>query len=112
MKSLVYIVTENWWPPGKSEEVGKLTLDALQKFPGDLSIAKFVVQGAVWPEKDGMHSISISSIEPGKVKEVMDIAYNQELLLSKNIEGWRFEIHIAYDLIEAMPLVGLKAPEA
>ena len=106
---MVYIVSEHWWPPGKSEEVGKLYLEAFQKFPDDTSISKPVVQAAVWAVKNGMHSLTISAVEPGKVKESMDLAYNRLLMLAA-IDGFRYRINIAYNLIEAMPLIGLSAP--
>jgi hypothetical protein len=57
-----------------------------------------------------MHSISVYSIQQGKVKEAMDIAYNRLLLFAKAIEEWRYEINIAYDAVDAMALIGLKAP--
>lgn len=109
MRNLVYIVTEHWWPPGKSEEVGKLYLEAMQKAPDDRSISKPVIQSAVWAVQAGMHSITVYSVQPGKVKEAMDIASNRLLILAA-IEGFRYQINIAYDLVEAMPLIGLKAP--
>ncbi|MBA7652042.1 hypothetical protein ES703_59871 [subsurface metagenome] len=56
-----------------------------------------------------MHSINVSSIQPGKVKEAMDIAYNRFLILAA-VEEFRYQINIAYDLAEAMPIIGLKAP--
>lgn len=105
----VYIISEHWWPPGKSEEVGKLYLEAMQKFPDDRSIAKPVIQGAVWAVKKGMHSVTISSAQPGKIKEALDLSSNRLLVLAK-IEGFRYSINTAYDMIEAMPFVGLKAP--
>ena len=107
---MVLLVTENWWPAGKSEEVGKKYLEAVKKFPEDRSISKPLVRGAIWTTDEGMHSITVSSIKPGKVKEAMDNATQQELIMS-SIEGWKYNIHIAYDLAEAMPLIGLKAPE-
>ena len=110
MKNLVYLVTEQWWPPGKSEEVGKTFIEAFQQFPEDRSISKPIVQSAVWPSDQLMHSISVYSIQPGKVKEAMDIAYNRLLLFAKEIDGWRYEINIAYDSVDAMSLIGLKAP--
>ena len=107
---MVYIVTEQWWPPSKSEEVGKIYLEVMQKFPDDRSISKPVVQSAVLAEQEGMRSISVYSIQSGKVKEAMDLAYNRLLMLANAIEGWRYKVNIAYDLVEAMPLVGLQAP--
>lgn len=109
MENLVYMITEHWWPPGKSEEIGKIYLEVMQKFPDDRSIAKPIIQSAVWPVKKGMHSITVSSVQPGKVKEAMDLSSNRLLMLAA-VEGFQYQINVAYDLVEAMPFVGLKAP--
>ena len=106
---MVLIVLESWWPVGKSAEVGKLFLEAMKKYPVDKSIAKREIQ-ALWTVKEGMHIISIYSIKPGKVKEAMDNTTNRLLMLA-SIEGYKSQINIAYDIVEAMPLIGLKAPE-
>jgi len=106
---LVYIVIESWWPHGKSEQVGKLYLEVMKKYPDDKSVAKPVIRSAIWSEQEGMHGIVISSVQPGKVKEAMDLSFNRLLMLAP-VEGYRFELHIAYDVIEALPLIGLKAP--
>ncbi len=105
----MYIVTESWWPAGKGAEIGKVYLEAMKKFSIDKSIEKPIIQAAVWAEKEGMHGVSISSIKPGKVKESMDLETNRELMLS-SIEGYVYRICIAFDLVEAMPFVGLTAP--
>ena len=110
VKRMVLLITENWWPSGKTEEVGKKYLEAVKKYPDDRSISKSILRGAIWTTDEGMHSITVDSIKPGKVKEAMDNATKQELVMS-SIEGWKYNIHIAYDLAEAMPLIGLKAPE-
>ena len=107
---MVYIVTEHWWPPNKSEDVGKIYLEVMQKFPDDRTITKPIIQSAVWPVAEGMHSMTIGVVQPGKVKEAMDLASNRLLLLAAGIEGFRYKIDIAYDLVEAMPFVGLQAP--
>ena len=107
----MYIVTESWWPAGKSEEVGKLYLEVMKKYPIDKTITKRIVSGAFWAVKEGMHSITISSIKPGKVKEVIDLTSKRLLMMAASIEGYRYQVNIAYDLVEAMPLVGLTAPE-
>jgi len=39
----------------------------------------------------------------------MDLASNRLLMLAA-VEGFRYQINFAYDLVEAMPFVGLKAP--
>ena len=107
----MYIIIEAWWPAGKSEEVGKIYLNAMKKFPNDKTISKVIVPAAVWSVKDGMHSIVIDSAKPGKIQEAMTLAVNRPLIISQSVEGYQFQMNIAYDLVEAMPLVGLKAPE-
>ena len=105
----MYMVTENWFPAGKSAEVGKIYLESMKKFPDDRSIVKPIVPSALWAVKEGMHGIGIYSIKPGKVKEALDLETNRNLMLS-SIEGYVYITHIAYDLVEAMPFVGLAAP--
>ena len=104
------LVTQHWWPHGVSSKVGKVYLEVMKKFPDDKTIAKPIVPSAIWSEKEGTFSTTISAIQPGKVKEAMDLAMNRLLILAESIEGFRYEIHIAYDLVEGMPLVGLAAP--
>jgi hypothetical protein len=111
VNNLVLIVTQHWWPPNQSEKVGKSYLEVMKKFPDDKSISKPILRSAVWTTKEGAFSMTVSSIQPGKVKESMDLAMNRLLMMSSAIDGFIYEIHIAYDLVEAMPLIGLKAPE-
>jgi hypothetical protein len=108
---LVLIVTQHWWPHGQSSKVGKIYLEAMKKYPDDKSISKPIVPSAIWNVKEGTFSTTINSIQPGKVKEAMDLAMKRLLLLAEAIDGFKYEIHIAYDLVEGMPLVGLTAPE-
>jgi hypothetical protein len=106
----MYIVTQHWWPHGVSTKVGKVYLEVMKKFPNDKTIAKPVVPSAIWNEKEGTFSTTIDAIQSGKVKEAMDLAMNRLMMLAESIDGFRYEIHIAYDLVEGMPLVGLAAP--
>jgi hypothetical protein len=108
---MVLIVSESWWPAGKSAEVGKMYIEIMKKYPNDKSISKPLVLSSVHATKEGYHAIGISSIKPGKVKEALDIGTNRLLMISAAIEGYRYELYVAYDLVEAMPLVGLQAPE-
>ena len=107
---MVYMVTVNIMPVNKASEIAELYLEVMKKYPDDKTIEKPIVRSAIWASKEGYYNITISSIKPGKVKEVMDLATNRELMLS-TVEGYRFEMHIAYELGEALSLIGLKAPE-
>ena len=105
----MYIVAETWFPAKKAVEVGKLYLEMMKKYPDDRSIAKPIIQSSIRSVKDGIHALGVSSIKPGKVKEAMDLLSNR-LLMMASIEGYVYEIYITYDIVEAMPLVGLQAP--
>ena len=109
MNSLVYIVTETWWPPNKSAEVGKTYVEAMNKFPEDRSLGKTTVQTATWAEKDGIRAIAIFTVKPGKIREALDLHMNRLLLLAA-VEGYHFQVNVAYDTVESMPFVGLEAP--
>lgn len=105
------IITQHWWPHGQSVKVGKAYLEVMKKFPDDKSISKPVLRSAIWALKDGMYSTTVSVIQPGKVKESMDLAMKRLLMVAESIDGFKYEVHIAYDLVEGMPMVGLTAPE-
>lgn len=105
----MYLVAESWFPAKEAAGVGKLYLEMMKKYPDDRSIAKPIIQSSIRSVKEGIHAVGISSIKPGKVKEAMDLQTNRMLMMA-SIEGYRYEIYITYDIIEAMPLVGLQAP--
>jgi len=103
------IITQHWWPHGQSEKVGKVYLDSMKKFPDDKTISKPIVRSAIWTIKDGAVSITVYDIQSGKIKEAMDLAMKRLIMISESIEGFKYEINIAYDLVEGLPLVGLAA---
>jgi len=83
----------------------------MKKYPDDKSISKPILRSAIWNTMDGTFSMTVSAIQPGKVKESMDLAMKRLLMLAEAIDGFKYEIHIAYDLVEGMPLIGLAAPD-
>ncbi|KKK72676.1 hypothetical protein LCGC14_2901480 [marine sediment metagenome] len=108
---MVLIVSQSWYPASQAEKAGKAYLDALKKYPEDRSLGKPILRAAVKMTKKGIHTIAISSVKEGKVNEAMDQAINITVINAKAIEGLKTTIDIYYDLAEAMPFVGLKAPE-
>jgi hypothetical protein len=112
VNQMVLIVTQTWYPVSQAENAGKAYIEAMKKFPSDRSLTKPILQSAVKIEKGGIHAIAISSVKEEKVKEAMDLIVKRLLILAKGIEGLRTSMDTYYDLTEAMPLVGLSAPEA
>lgn len=108
---MVLIVTQTWYPISQAENAAKAYLEAMKKFPVDRSLSKPILKSGVKIEKNGIHAIAISSIKEGKVKEAMDIVAKRLIIMSKGIEGMKTSVDVYYDLVEAMPIVGLSAPE-
>jgi len=109
---MVLIVTQTWYPVSQAENAGKAYLEAMKKFPQDRSLTKPILQSGVKIEKEGLHAIAISAVKEGKVKEAMDLISKRLLILARGVEDIKMSMDIYYDLPEAMPLVGLSAPEA
>ena len=108
---MVLIVTQTWYPVSQAENAGKAYLEVMKKFPIDRSLLKPILKSGIKVEKNGIHAIAVSSVKEGKVKEAMDIVAKRLIVMSKGIEGFKTSMDAYYDLIEALPIVGLSAPE-
>ncbi len=107
---MVFVITEWCLPPNKADEAGKIGLEALKKYPYDKSISKMVAQ-MIFTEKDGLvHVNVVAKCKQEKMKEAMDIAFNRCIMAANMVESLRYQVYFAYELPEAMPLIGLQAP--
>lgn len=107
---MVMVVNTSWFPTSKSSEVGKKYLEILKQFPPDKTISKVIVPVGVRTTTEGMKSFTINEVKEGKLKEFMNLAYQQILIYSK-IEGYQAEMEFYMSGAEALSLVGLKMPE-
>lgn len=98
------------YPIGKASDVSKRYLESLQKYPPDASISKTLAIG-VTATKDGIKVIGISDVVKGKYEEaLLRIGQsNQEFMA--DIEGFTYEVETYMDITEAMPIIGMEAPE-
>ncbi len=100
---------ESWFPHSKSGAVGKKFIEERKKFPPDRTISKDVLIAVNATEK-GMHTISAHEVKDGKEKEAL-LRISEIALIYTDIEGLRYSINTYMSAVEAMPLLGLKAPE-
>ena len=107
---MVYIIAIANYPQHLSDEVGKAYIEAMKEVPNDRSISKPVVQAAVQTGPEGFKVTTISSAKEGKLREALDLATKRMLIFAK-IKGFRYTIDTAYDAVEAMAFIGMKAPE-
>ncbi|MFX0037605.1 MAG: hypothetical protein ACFE9I_18450 [Candidatus Hermodarchaeota archaeon] len=108
---MVLIVSQTWYPASQAEKAGKAYLEVMKKYPDNRTIGKPILRSGVKIEKEGIHGIAVYSVNEGKFKEAMDLAVNRMLILGKEIEGIKMSIDTYYDVTEALPFVGLSAPE-
>jgi hypothetical protein len=107
---MVLMVVTVHIPPDKANELAKNYIESLKKYPPDASIAKTLTIG-VRPTKYGYKIIAIGDIVKGKFEEAFLRQIQSAQEASVDIEGYRYEIETFMDITEAMPIVGMKAPE-
>ncbi|MFX0100704.1 MAG: hypothetical protein ACFFCS_14105 [Candidatus Hodarchaeota archaeon] len=107
---MVYIVGDAWYPLHLAPKVGKAFLEAIKKYPHDKSLGKQVIDSAVQTVKDGIHAFGVMKVKEGKIKEAMDLV-NKRLLMVAAVEGYQYKLRVYYEMAEALPFVGLEAPD-
>jgi hypothetical protein len=107
---MVLMVVTVHIPPAKASELGKSYLETLKNYPPDSSISKTLAIG-VKPTKDGYKIIGIADVVKGKFKDAFLRQVQSSQEASVDIEGYRYEIETFMDISEAMPIIGMKAPE-
>ena len=103
------MIVESWFPIGKSSDAGKTWIEINKKYPPDKTISKRLFV-AVGPTREGMNTIGAWDVKDGKYKEAL-ARMNAAMLMYGKIEGYRYEIRTYMSAIEAMPIIGLEAPE-
>ena len=106
---MVYLVTESWLSPKAAAEAGNVYLEVIKKYPDDKSIFKPIIPNMINTRRDGLHSIGIYEIKPGKVKEALDIGNNRMLFITSKLDV-KYTLRIYYNLIESLSLIGLETP--
>ena len=107
---MVYLLATVWFPPHKGEEVGKKFLEIGKKFPGDKTLGKVVLDGALMRTKYGIKAITISEVKEGKLDDGL-ARINEILALYSEIEGVNSRVDTMATLVESLDIVGIKAPK-
>lgn len=90
---MVYVVLKTFYPNHKGEEVGKIYMELLRKYPPDESIAEYVVRGAARPTEKGAEGMTIFKLKEGQfdrfTKRIISV-----MALFNNVEGFGYTIDI------------------
>lgn len=110
MKIMPYIIVTSWFPLNKGNEVAEKYIEERKKFPPDKSLVKEVVQNAIRVERDKAKSIYIAEVKEGKLDEALTRQQNA-MIMYHEIEGYEYTIEIFFNIVEAMGMIGMKAPQ-
>ena len=107
---MVFTIMTVWYPMSEGSEVAKRYIESLKKYPPDPSLSKTVVIG-VRPTKDGVKVVAVGEAVKGKFEESFLRSIQSTHEFMQDVKGFRYEIETFLDITEAMPVVGMTAPE-
>ena len=105
-----YLVVTSRVPISKAKEAAEIYMKERQLFPPDRSIEKEVLQGMVRIKGKKMISIVIFKVKEGMLEKSF-MRHQEAILLYHGLEGYEYEIETFLSFAEAMPLVGMTAPD-
>jgi len=105
-----YLVITSLYPSHKADEVGKIYLEALSKYPPDENLGTQVVPSAIKTTHQGIKGIGISEVKKGKLEEAISYAMNF-MAMFLNVEGFEFTMDHYLTIDEALAVIGMNVPE-
>jgi hypothetical protein len=110
MKIMPYIVVTSRFPLNKATEAAEKYIEERKKFPRDRSLVKEVVPNAIKADNGKIRSLYIAEVKEGKLDEALTLQQNA-MVLYHDIEGYEYTIEVCFNVVEAMGMIGMKAPE-
>ena len=98
------------FPATKAREVAKAYLEVNKRYPPDKSLEQPIFQGAIKSSGEGIMTIGLSEPKPGKMSEFL-VRLQDSMVMYHDIEGYKYKIEVRYSVIEALGMLGMKAPE-
>jgi len=105
-----YVMITTTFPTTKAREVAKVYLEVNKKYPTDKTLEKPIFQGAIKSGDEGIMTIGITEPKPGKMSEFL-VRLQDSLVMYHDIEGYKYKIEVWYSVVEALGMLGMKAPE-
>ena len=99
-----------YYPPAQAENVGTKFIEVMSRYPDDPTVSEAILHGAVSATAEGLRVIGVLAVKDGKVREAMDLETRRMLAFARDIEGFRYSIDVAYDVMEAMQAIDMKSP--
>ncbi|MFX1443994.1 MAG: hypothetical protein ACFFHV_11310 [Promethearchaeota archaeon] len=103
-------MTTSTFPANKSREVAKTYLEVVKKYPIDRNLEKPIFQGAIRSDEGGITTVGITEPKPEKMDEYL-VRLQDSMVMYHDIDGFKYKIEVWYSVVEAMGMLGMKAPE-
>jgi hypothetical protein len=110
VKIIPYIIVTARFPLNKGTEAAEIYLEERKAFPPDRSLVKELVPNAIKVDKDKIRSIYIAEVKEGKLNEALTRQQNA-MIMYHDLEGYEYTIEVCFTVVEAMGMIGMKAPE-
>jgi hypothetical protein len=104
-----YIVTTTLYPSDKVDEVVKVFLDSLKKYPPDDTIGTRVVPSAVTRNLQGIKSIAITEVKKGRLEDAV-IRTANILSMYNTVQGYEGSFEVYLTIEEALGTIGMSLP--
>lgn len=106
-----YVFTISYIPNHKTREIAKIWVDTVKEFRSkNKGLTKEIIPNSVKARKDFIEVIGVHEIKPGKLEEYL---LNQQnyMVNYHEVEGFRYEIEVRFNISVALEMLGMKAPE-
>jgi len=102
-----------WFPHGQVYNAGEVLIELMKKFPQGMpeTLGTHLVSNVISVTKEGYKAINVSEIKEEKLKEFLEIAHKQLIMLVEGVEGYKYELEYFYPLSDVMKWLGIKLPK-
>ncbi|MFX1411530.1 MAG: hypothetical protein ACFFA6_14355 [Promethearchaeota archaeon] len=90
---MVYVVLKSFYPTNKAEEILKIFMELVKKYPPDESIAETLVRGAGKPTEKGYESMSIYKLKEGQFDKLAKRIMSA-MAMFNNVEGFGWTVEL------------------
>ncbi|MFX0043439.1 MAG: hypothetical protein ACFE8L_11045 [Candidatus Hodarchaeota archaeon] len=90
---MVYVVLKSYYPTNKAEEVLKIFMELVKKYPPDDSIAETLIRGAGTATEEGYKSMSIWKVKEGQFDKLAKRIMGA-MSMFNNVEGFGWKVRV------------------
>ena len=90
---MVYVVVKSYYPTHKAEEIMKIFMELVKKYPPDDSIAETLIRGAGKPTEKGFVGMSIWKVKEGQFDKLAKNIMGA-MSMYDNIEGFGWTVDL------------------